>query len=102
MPVRVLVDDGEHGAGLDLVAGVDVQLGDDAGGRGGDAVLHLHRLQPEQGLPGRRPGRPRRASATRTTVPGIGASSEPGAVRPAGSGKRGRAVSVTAPSGEST
>ena len=48
--VAVGFDDGEHGADVDLLAGLHRQLGDDAGRRGVDLVLHLHRLQPQQRL----------------------------------------------------
>ena len=36
--------------GVDGCAGGDVDLGDGAIGGGGDAVLHLHRLEDHEGL----------------------------------------------------
>ena len=49
---RVLGDDGEHGADLDLLSLRDRQFGHDAVGRGVDPVLHLHRLEPQDRLAG--------------------------------------------------
>ena len=75
-------DDREHLVHGDRRARGHVQLGDGAGVRGGDDVLHLHRLHHQQALA--RPS-PRRPSATFTTVtvPGMGAVS---ASAPAGAG----------------
>ena len=94
-------DDGEHGADLDLLAGSDVSSVTTPSAGASITVLHLHRLQPEQRLAGVAPGR-RAATASRTTVPGIGASSEPAAACSAGSRKRGTGRRATGPRAEST
>ena len=82
----VLLDDGEQGADLDLVAGGGVQRGERAGGGGGDAVLHLHRLQPQQRLPRLDPVARRRALGEADD--GAGHGGEQGAGL--GCGRRGR------------
>ena len=66
-----------------------------------DGVLHLHRLEHQHRLAGRDRASPF-ATATRTTVPGIGASRLPLATASAGSMNRGTTVSATCPVGEST
>ena len=66
------VNYGQDLAGRDLRPGLDVELGDRAVGRRGDGVLHLHGLEHEHDV-ARLTSSPS-ATATLTTVPGIGAS----------------------------
>ena len=93
-------DNGEHGADFDLLAGLHGQLGDDAGRRGVDLVLHLHRLQPQQRLA---PGDPI-ADVHGDAGDGSGHRGEQraGDAWSAGSAKRSTRRRATAPSGEST
>ena len=95
-----VVHSGKYGADVDLLADLDVEFGEHAVAGEVTVCSIFIASSHTSGCPAVTVSPT--AAPTRSTEPGMGASSDPCATAASGSGKRGSATNCTGPSGEST